>query len=127
MQKEVSLLRESITIDTPLEQIVRKFKEIIDSQLDNPVYIFESVWFPFADNGLFYFSLVAIKHENDPIQHIRLDLRYEGSLQMCKYNNLMWSDTTYDFWNKILNTDIFRTLVYEKRKPIELTIQEIEL
>ena len=59
MQKEVSLLRESITIDTPLEQIVRKFKEIIDSQLDNPVYIFESVWFPFDDNGLFYFSLVA--------------------------------------------------------------------
>lgn len=125
---ETQKLQESINIETPLEESIKIFKDLVIPLCDADDYIvFESIVMPTDKYKYFYISFsVSIKRGDRTIQ-IRLELKYEATAQCFVLQNLFWSDLNENFLDKIKATNVFKYIVSENIKPLDISVYEVEV
>ena len=116
-------LKSRINEDTPIDEIVDIFKEVLEPlRGEEEYYVCESIVLPHGETFVYYFSLsLDTTFEEKEIQY-RIDLKYEATAMTCVLHNLRWSDRVDDFWGTIKNTHAFKYLKEEKIKPFVIEI-----
>ena len=129
MQDLVVFLKNKITCETPLSNIVDVFEEMCQIPLDEDDLLFETGTYTFTGEPQFYFSLVRqFPHEdedNDEYYQIQVNVLYPPTEKNKPYYEAVWSsEIEGSFFEYIRESDVFNEIKNDKYTSIEIYIVE---
>ena len=129
MQDLVTYLKNKITNDTPLSDIVDVFEEMCQIPLDKDWLLFETGTYTFSGKPQFYFSLVRqFPHEdeeNDEYYQIHVNVLYPPTETNQIYNDATWSmEIEGNIFEYIRESNVFNDIKNDKYASIDIYMDE---
>lgn len=126
---ETQKLEENVTLETPFEEAIDQFHELVKPLCENPedYFVFESIVMPTDKYKYFYVSVSVNIQRGDRTIQIRLEFKYTATASCFVLQNLLWSNIDADFLGKIKDTNVFKYITNEKIKPVDISVYEVDV
>lgn len=126
MEKLVDFLKNEITNEMTLENIIQVFEKMCRIPIENDMILFETGTYSFTGEPLFYFSLVRqFPNEEDEYYQIHVDVLYKPNEQNKLFNEATWNEgLNEDIFDYIRKTEAFTYAKGEKYIEVEIYIDE---
>lgn len=126
MEKLVDFLKNEITNEMTLENIIQVFEKMCRIPIENDMILFETGTCSFTGEPLFYFSLVRqFPNEEDEYYQIHVDVLYKPNEQNKLFNEETWNEgLNEDIFDYIRKTEAFTYAKGEKYIEVEIYIDE---
>lgn len=126
MEKLVDFLKNEITNEMTLENIIQVFEKMCRIPIENDMILFETGTYSFTGEPLFYFSLVRqFPNEEDEYYQIHVDVLYKPNEQNKLFIEATWNeDLNENIFDYIRKTEAFTYAKGEKYIEVEIYIDE---
>ena len=125
---EVEKLQEIVNLETPFEDAIKMFNDLIKPLCENDDYmVFESIVSPIDMYKYFEVAIVAILDRGERSTQIRLEFKYLANAESFIYQNLKFCENDDDLIEIVKSTNLFGYLISEVIKPIAVNVYEVEV
>lgn len=129
MQDLVEYLKNKITSETSLRDIVDAFEAMCQISLDEDWLLFETGTYTFTGEPQFYFSLVRqFPHEdeeNDEYYQLHVNVLFPPTHDNKKYNEATWNmDIEGSIFEYVRESEVFNDVKNDKYTSIEIYLDE---
>ena len=126
MEHLLEYLKNTITNDMTLEEIVNIFEKMCQAPVDEDMILFETGTYNFTGEKLFYFSLVRqCPSEDDEFYQLHVDILYKPSSENAAFNTTVWNeDIEENIFDFIRNSLDYQYAVNNKYYQVDIYLDE---
>lgn len=129
MQSLVEYLKNRITNESSLSDIVDAFEAMCQIPFAEDDILFEAGTFDFTGSPQFYFSLArqlpSEDEESDEFCQLHVDVLYTPTAKKAKYSGSIWkTEVEGDFFERIRKSKVFLDIKYDEIASIEIYMDE---
>ncbi len=126
MEKVVEYLKNTITVNMALKDIVDIFENVCQPMNEEDMILFETGTYSFTGEELFYFSLVKqVSAEDDEYYQLHIDILYKPNFENRKLNTTVWDkDLEENIFEYIRNSEAFNYVQKDNYIKTDIYVDE---
>ena len=122
----LNYLKKNITADNSLDEIIKTFKKMCETPIEDDLLLNEYGVYGFTGEDLFYYDLVRqYPDEEGEYFQLRVSITFPADKENSRLSDTLWSDDTdKDFFDYIRSTDGFAYAKAHKMKSVDIRIDQ---